>query len=212
MQGGDLFIVSAPSGTGKTTLRRKVLSDLEGFGGVDFSVSYTTREPRAGEAEGGDYHFVSEQRFEAMIAAGAFLEWARYNGNLYGTARDEVLPRLAAGRDVLLEIEVQGAEQVMESYPAVHSIFVLPPSAAALESRLVSRGSDAAGDISRRLAVSLSEIKRYARYEYVIINDDLDRASRALAAIILEKRHRLERVDARVQTILEEFKRASTPR
>jgi guanylate kinase len=143
-----------------------------------------------------------------MIADGRFFEWAEYNDNLYGTTIDEVQPRLARGIDVLLEIEVQGAEQVLRQHPEAHSVFILPPSYQDLERRIRSRNLDEGRDIAGRLAVSIWEIERYALYQYAIINHDVERASQVLAAIILDKRHRLERSDPDVRVILESFQRA----
>ena len=211
MHRGELFILSAPSGAGKTTLIQSLLNGgFARFGGIEFSVSHTTRKPRQGEADGVDYHFIDHATFLDMIAADRFLEWAQVHDNFYGTSRDEVIPRLERGIDVLLDIDVQGAEQVLTRMPEAHSIFVMPPSFAALEQRLESRGLDAAERIARRLAVSLSEIERYERYGYVIINDDASRASEALAAIILEKRHRRERMLDRIQEILKDFQDRGT--
>jgi guanylate kinase len=211
-QRGELFILSAPSGTGKTTLIQSLLKGgLAGFGGIAFSVSYTTRAPRPGEVDGRDYHFVNVATFQEMIAADRFLEWAEVHKNYYGTALDEVLPRLEAGIDVLMDIDVQGAERVLGRYPEAHSIFIMPPSYEDLSRRLQHRGLDEPQAIARRLAVSLWEIKRYDSYRYVIINDDATRASEALAAIILEKRHRQERMRGRVQAILKTFQERGVP-
>lgn len=213
MQRGELFILSAPSGAGKTTLIQGLLSrGLAGFGGIAFSVSHTTRQPRQGEVDGRDYHFIDHASFLQMIANDRFLEWAQVHDNYYGTSRDEVEPRLEQGLDVLLDIDVQGAEQVMARLPEAHGIFVLPPSYEVLEGRLHRRASDGAEQISRRMAVSLSEVMHYDRYRYVIINEDASRASEALAAIILEKRHRQERMLSRIQEILKDFQdRGTTP-
>lgn len=204
---GELFIISAPSGAGKTTLIQNLLlaRNLVDPGSLAFSVSHTTRQPREGEAEGRDYHFVDLPTFEAMVAAGSFLEWAKVHDNCYGTSYQEVFPRLEQGVDVILDIDVQGAEQVQERCPEAHSIFVLPPSYDVLERRLHGRGQDDGPVIARRLAVSLSEIERYDRYHYAIINDDARRAGEILAAIILEKRHRRERMQGRIQEILGSF-------
>jgi guanylate kinase len=209
---GELFILSAPSGAGKTTLIQSLVAGgFADLGGLAFSVSHSTRKPRQGEIDGRDYHFVERAAFEAMVQADAFLEWAKVHDNFYGTSRDEVFPRLERGIDVLLDIDVQGAEQVMEHCPEAHGIFVLPPSYQDLERRLRSRGLDDDQTIAKRLAVSLTEIKRYDRYQYVIINDDARRASEVLAAIILEKRHRRGRMKTRVQEILHDFQDRSTP-
>lgn len=206
MTPGELFILSAPSGAGKTTLIQNLVhgrfSDL---GGLAFAVSHTTRQPRQGELDGRDYQFVDHATFLGMIEADAFLEWAKVHDNYYGTSRQEVFPRLERGIDVLLDIDVQGAEQVVSRVPEAHSIFVLPPGYDALERRLRGRGLDDDATIARRLAVSVGEVNRYDRYRYVIINDDARRASEALAAIILEKRYRRERIQSRVQEILRDF-------
>lgn len=203
---GELFVLSAPSGTGKTTLIRSLLDGgLADFGDICFSVSHTTRSARQGEVDGRDYHFVDHDRFRAMIAADQFLEWAEVHRHYYGTSYDEVLPRLESGVDVIMDIDVQGAERVLKSYPAAHSIFIMPPSYEDLERRLHQRGLDDPDAIARRLAVSLWEIKRYNQYQYVIINQDLERAAEVLAAIILEKRHRLERVEPRIREALAGF-------
>jgi guanylate kinase len=214
MQPGELFILSAPSGAGKTTLIQSLLAGgfAEHHGGLAFSVSHTTRKPRQGEVDGRDYHFVDHATFLGMIEADAFLEWAKVHDNYYGTSRQEVLPRLEEGIDVLLDIDVQGAEQVVKRCPEAHSIFVLPPSYEDLERRLRRRALDDDGAISRRLAVSIQETERYDRYHYVIINDDARRASEALAAIIIEKRHRRVRMQPRIQEILRDFQdRGATP-
>ncbi|MEA2694629.1 MAG: guanylate kinase [Acidobacteriota bacterium] len=203
---GELFILSAPSGTGKTTLIQSMLQGgLANFGGLAFSVSHTTRKPRAGEIDGKDYHFVDHAAFQSMIAGDRFLEWAEVHNNYYGTSFDEVLPRLEQGIDVLMDIDVQGAERVLTRYPEAHSIFIMPPSYDVLDNRLHRRGLDSEQEIARRLAVSLWEIRRYDRYRYVIINDDAHRASDVLAAIILEKRHRQDRMRGRVHSILKDF-------
>ncbi|HVT59889.1 MAG TPA: guanylate kinase [Thermoanaerobaculia bacterium] len=211
-QRGELFILSAPSGTGKTTLIQSLLrGGLAGFGGLAFSVSHTTRKPRPGETDGRDYHFVSAEVFQGMIAADLFLEWAEVHANYYGTSWAEVTPRLEQGIDVLMDIDVQGAERVLARYPAAHSIFIMPPSYDVLASRLSRRALDDPQAIAQRLAVSLWEIRRYDRYQYVIVNDDANRASEVLAAIILEKRHRQEHMRGRVQEILRNFQDRGVP-
>ena len=213
---GELFILSAPSGSGKTTLIRSLLNGpwaavASDAGGLAFSVSHTTRAPRQGEVAGRDYHFASQDEFQAMIDCDGFLEWAEVHGNRYGTAWSEVMPRLERGIDVLLDIDVQGAERVVARYPAAHSIFIMPPSYEALVQRLAGRALDDPQVIDRRLAVALSEMQRYARYKYVIINEDAHRASEVLAAIIVEKRYRQERMFGRVQQILVNFGQRSDP-
>ncbi|MFP5284116.1 MAG: guanylate kinase [Thermoanaerobaculia bacterium] len=208
---GELFILSAPSGAGKTTLVNSLTKGGFALDGLAFSVSYTTRGPRQGEVDGRDYHFVDHAAFLEMIDAQRFLEWAQVHGNFYGTTKDEVFPRLEQGIDVLLDIDVQGAERVMQRHPEAHGIFVMPPSYQDLETRLRRRGLDDSEVIARRLAVALSEMTRYDRYRYVIINDDVQKASSVLAAIILEKRHRQQRMLGRIQEILNDFQlRGST--
>jgi len=204
---GELIILSAPSGAGKTTLIHQLgeAYDWPNDDRPQFSVSHTTRSRRTGEADGVDYHFVDRDSFRRMIADQQFLEWAEVHGELYGTSRHEVVPRLEEGHDVILDIDVQGAAQVMARYPRAQSVFVVPPSYRELERRLLARSREAADEISRRLAVSLSELKCYSSYKYVIVNDDAARAGRLLVAIILEKRQRLERMEASVRRILDSF-------
>lgn len=211
MAKGELFIISAPSGAGKSTLiRRTIEHGLAGHEGVAFSVSHTTRKPRPGEKEGKDYYFVDREAFQKMVEEERFLEWAEVYTQLKGTSLDEVLPRLAQGIDVILDIDVQGAEQVLERFPEAISIFILPPGPQELSRRLHQRGLDEAQEIARRLDVSLWEIRRYTQYQYVIINDDLGRASDLLTAIILEKRSRLARQEDRVEEIVRDFEAANT--
>jgi len=210
MHQGELFILSAPSGAGKTTLINSILSGAVGrFDGLAFSVSHTTRSPRQGEVPDHDYHFVDHETFQRMMANEEFLEWAEVHNNYYGTSKQEVFPRLEAGMDVLMDIDVQGAERVLARYPEAHSIFIMPPSFEDLRKRLNARGLDDPQEIARRLAVSIWEIKRYHRYDHVIINDDAERASEALAAIILERRHRRERMERAVEEVLADFQAAS---
>jgi guanylate kinase len=215
MNRGELFILSAPSGTGKTTLIRSLLLGRLGrFGDIAFAVSHTTRRPRGGEEDGQDYHFVATSQFEEMIAGDRFLEWAEVHNNYYGTSLDEVIPRLEQGMDVLMDIDVQGTERVMSRFvdpttppllTEVHSIFIMPPSYHDLEERLQQRSLDDPQEISRRLAVATWEMKRYDKYHYVIINDDAEEASHILASIILEKRHRRDRMRIRAQQVLRDF-------
>jgi len=206
MERGDLFLISAPSGAGKTTLVRRLLAE-PGFAGgnLHFSVSHTTRPPRPGEQEGVAYHFVSESTFREMIAGDEFLEHATVHGNLYGTAAAEVLPRLDEGTDVLLDVDVQGAEQVMARMEGAVSVFILPPSYGELEARLRGRASESARAVADRLAVALAEVRRYRCYRYVIVNDDADRAGEVLASIILAQRHRTERRRDDVERIAASF-------
>lgn len=202
---GSLFVVAAPSGAGKTSLVRALLADAPL---MQLSVSFTTRTPRPGEVDGRDYFFVDAACFERRREAGEFLEWAEVHGNYYGTSRQAVMPFLEAGLDVIVDLDVQGAERLMHAFPAAHSIFVLPPSYADLVRRLGGRGLDDPEQVARRLAVSRWEIRRYDSYQYVIVNDDLERASRALAAIVLEKRQRRARQQSRIERVLADFERS----
>jgi guanylate kinase len=202
----DLFIVSSPSGAGKTTLIRRVLADPTVRGGsLHFSVSHTTRPPRAGEVSGREYHFVSEDAFRALQAADGFLEWAAVHGNLYGTSRQEVEPRLAEGTDVLLDIDVQGARQVRSKVPEGVKIFVFPPSRAVLEARLRARASDAPDVVARRLSAAAAEMHEFGEYDYAIINDDLEAAVDELRSIIVARRAGRSRRRERLEAILKTF-------
>jgi guanylate kinase len=185
MSKGTLFVVSAPSGAGKTSLVKALRAGLEGF---TVSVSHTTRAMRPGEEHGRDYFFVGREEFESMIAAGAFLEHALVFGNHYGTACTTVAAALDAGSDVLLEIDWQGARQVRALMPDCLSIFILPPSLAALEQRLAARGQDDAETIARRMRDALSELSHYAEYDYLVVNDDFSEALAELRAIVIARR------------------------
>ncbi len=184
---GTLYIIAAPSGAGKTSLVRAL---LEREHGITLSVSYTSRLPRPGEVDGEHYHFVSREVFERMAAGGAFFEYANVHGDYKGTARAAVEPLLAANRDVLLEIDWQGAQQVREKWPEVISIFILPPSRAELERRLRHRASDSAEQIARRIADSRVEIARVEEFDFVVVNDDFALALDDLRAIFAARRLR----------------------
>jgi guanylate kinase len=182
---GALFIVSAPSGAGKTTLVRKLMAVDPG---IRHSVSYTTRAPRPGEQHGHDYNFVDIQTFLAMRERGEFLEWAEVHGNFYGTSRNWLLDEMRAGRDTLLEIDWQGAQQVRELMPHAVTIFIVPPSIEELERRLRSRGQDSEEVIQRRVAAALSELRHVDEFDFVIINNDLQEALADLAAAVRASR------------------------
>jgi guanylate kinase len=187
---GNLIIVSAPSGAGKTTL-------VDGALGRDNrarpSISFTSRRPRAGEKQGVHYHFVSRAEFEAMIANGDFLEWAEVHGNLYGTSRRAVEEVRSSGSDVILTIDIQGAAQARQLFPDAVSVFIMPPSLDALAERLESRGTDTAHDRRLRLESAIHEMEQYVNFDYVVINDDLNRAINELGAIITAERCRTRR-------------------
>ena len=184
---GSLFIVAAPSGAGKTTLVRLL---LEQDRQVKLSVSYTTRAPRPGEENGREYHFIDIQTFLAMREKGEFLEWAEVHGNFYGTSKTWLQQQMAAGQDVLLEIDWQGAQQVREIFPDAVGIFILPPSVEELERRLRGRGSDSEDVIQRRVAAALGEMRHVGEFPFVIINNDLQMALDDLLAAVRASRLR----------------------
>ena len=186
---GILFIISAPSGSGKSTLVTQLRTLVEG---LDFSVSYTTRGPRGSEEDGREYHFTTRETFETMIAAGEFLEWAEVFGNYYGTGLAALAHAKEAGKDLLLDIDVQGAMQVMEKLPEAVSIFILPPSPKVLEMRLRNRSEaekmTVEAVIAKRLAEAEHELKRIRSYKYALVNDVLDQAVAEMRAIVLCER------------------------
>lgn len=182
---GILYIVSAPSGAGKTSLINRLLAITSG---VELSVSYTTRPPRPGEQDGVDYHFIDPHRFQRLLAQEALLEHAVVYDHYYGTGRQTVLDRLAADVDVILEIDWQGARQVRAQLPDSRSIFIVPPSRETLRQRLQNRGQDAAAVIERRMQDAISELSHYHEFDYLIVNDDFDAALDALRAILIANR------------------------
>lgn len=186
--GSTLFVVSAPSGAGKTSLLKELLA---GDDHLAVSVSHTTRAMRPGERDGSDYHFVGVDTFKAMVAEGRFLEHAQVFDNFYGTAQASVEATLARGLDVVLEIDWQGARQVRERIPGAVSVFILPPSRQALEQRLRGRGQDSDETIARRMRDARSETEHYAEYDYLVVNDDFDTALAQLRAIVGAERLRL---------------------
>lgn len=201
-QRGQLFIVSAPSGTGKTTLVERLVQRVPG---LCMSRSYTSRPARPGEQDGVDYNFITRARFEAMAGAGAFLEWADVFGNYYGTGADDTEAVLARGDDVVLVIDVQGARQVRSRGIETIGIFVLPPSAAVLEQRLRGRSKDSEEQIRKRLEVASAEVDEYARYEYVVVNDEIDAAVERLRAIVGAERARVQRMRPGAEGIIGTF-------
>jgi guanylate kinase len=189
---GVLYILSSPSGAGKTTLARRLIAADPG---ITMSVSVTTRKPRPGERDGVDYFFVDDVTFKAMTAAGDLLEWARVFGNSYGTPRATVTAAIDAGKDVLFDIDWQGAQQLSEKMKGdVVRVFVLPPSGQILEQRLKSRAQDPAEVVARRMAAASAEISHWAEYDYVIINSDLEESVHAVTAILAAERLKRERL------------------
>ena len=201
---GLLFIVSAPSGTGKTTLVERLVGEVPR---LTMSRSYTSRPARAGETDGVDYNFVTRHRFEEMVATGDFLEWAEVFGNLYGTCASDTERLLASGEDVVLVIDVQGARQVREKGVPATSIFVMPPSLAVLEQRLRGRSKDSDAAIQRRLEVARDEVTSFGDYEYLVINDDLVGSVDRLRAIVLAERARLARMQPAAYRVLTTFEK-----
>lgn len=199
---GNLIVVSAPSGAGKSSLVERALKRIRK---VRYSVSYTTRAPRGSEREGVDYYFVTDEVFRAMQGRGEFVEFAEVHGYMYGTHRATVEKIMAEGYDVILDIDVQGAEQVSRQMPHAITVFVLPPSRKVLEARLRKRNLNAPEDLARRLRNAAAEVRLYDRFRYVIINDHRDRAFAALKAIISAERRCPDRQRNRVQSILNTF-------
>lgn len=201
---GNLFIVSAPSGAGKTSLVAALLASTPG---VALSISYTTRPPRPGEVNGRDYHFVSREMFVAMAGHGDFLESAEIYGNLYGTSQSWIKAETASGRDILLEIDWQGAAQVRRLFPGCISVFILPPSIQELEARLKGRGKDSPEVIARRMQAARDEISHVAEFDYVIINNKLDEAVLQLRSVVIAARVRRDLQLALHQDMIDQLKR-----
>lgn len=199
---GQLFIVSAPSGTGKTTLVERLVQCVPG---LRMSRSYTSRPARVGEQDGVDYNFITRERFELMVREGQFLEWADVFGNYYGTSAADTEAVLSRGEDVVLVIDVQGARQVRSRGIETIGVFVLPPSAAALEQRLRGRSKDSEEQIRRRLQVASTEVDEYAQYEYVVVNDEIEAAVGRLQAIVGAERARVKRVREDAEVIIGTF-------
>lgn len=189
---GFLFIVSAPSGSGKTTICNAIISRIPS---LKFSVSYTTRNPRRGEVNDKDYTFINKEEFRLMIEKGEFLEWAEVYGEYYGTSKKRIEDLLKDGFDVLLDIDVQGAMQIKRNYNKGVYIFILPPSLNELRRRLEKRRTDLKGEIEKRMKSAIEEIKNYKYYDYVIINEDINLAIRELEAIIVSQKLKTEMLD-----------------
>jgi len=197
-----VFIISAPSGSGKSTLVARLLTEVRD---LMFSISYTTRKPRGAETDGQSYRFVSRQEFEAMIERGEFLEWAQVFGNYYGTHRGILEEARTVGKDVVLDIDVQGARQLIITVPEAVTVFILAPSRQILEQRLRARGEDRDEVIERRLKEAAEEIRNYDAYDYVLINSDLEESVVVLSAIVRAERARRSRIEDRIKPILETF-------
>lgn len=203
---GNLIIVSAPSGAGKTTIVAEV---VRAVAGVRESISYTSRPPRAGEEHGSHYHFITRPEFEAMAEQGEFLEWAEVHGNLYGTSRRAVDEMLQAGADVVLTIDVQGAANARRAFHDAVSVFILPPSYETLLGRLHTRGANGDEDLRLRVRNARHELQQYRHFDYLIVNDELPQAVGELAAVILAARCRRRRRAAQAEQILNTFGQAS---
>lgn len=199
---GTLIVVSAPSGAGKSSLAERVLKRIAD---LRFSISHTTRQPRGSEQDGVDYYFVSEDEFLAMRERDEFLECAEVHGYMYGTCEKPVEELLAQGLDVMLDIDVQGAEEVRRRLPEAILIFIMPPSCEVLEARLQARNLNAADDIERRLRNAAIEVQLYDRFDYVVLNDELDRALALLEAIIIAERCRPDRQRNRIESVIDTF-------
>jgi guanylate kinase len=199
---GDIFVISAPSGTGKSTFIKRAFDDLPG---LVFSISYTTRPPREGEAHGKDYFFIDGPTFDKMLAENGFIEWVQVYQNRYGTGNAWIHEQLAKGRDVLLDLETAGAMRVKELFPAAVLIFLAPPSADALSGRLQGRGKDSEEQISIRMAHAKHEMERWGKYDYIILNDDLETAYKSFKAIFLAARASRKRMAQAAQAALESF-------
>jgi len=199
---GILFVVSSPSGGGKGTLIQRVLNTVPN---LSYSVSYTTRTPRNGEVNGREYFFVTPEQFEAMVGAGEFLEWARVHGKLYGTSRQQVSCEISEGRDIILEVDVQGAASVRRLIPDAVTVFILPPSLEILRKRLIARGTDSEEELALRLRNAPEELKNYKAFDFVIINENVERASAQLESVIEAERARPARQEANIQRIIESF-------
>jgi guanylate kinase len=198
-----VYIISAPSGSGKTTLVSRLLAGLPG---LMFSVSYTTRKPRGDEVDGLSYRFVSREDFEAMIGRDEFLEWAEVFGNYYGTHRGILEEAQAQGKDLVLDIDVQGARQLRSRIPEAVSVFILAPSRQILEQRLRARGEDREDVIERRLRDAAEEIRDYNRYDYIVVNRDLGESDATLRAIVRAERVRRARIEEQIRPILDTFR------
>lgn len=199
---GNLFIVSAPSGAGKSSLINAL---LKSHPDMQVSISHTTRAPRPGELDGVHYHFISVEQFKKLIAENEFLEWAEVFGNYYGTSRSAIIANLRRGIDVFLDIDWQGARQIREQAPGTLGIFILPPSMTTLQHRLVQRGQDSAEVITKRMAQAQNEMQHADEYEYLIINDDFNQALSELTHIVLSQRNNLLSQQSRHRQLMQQL-------
>jgi guanylate kinase len=199
---GNLIIISSPSGGGKGTLIKEILKSVSRIG---YSVSFTTRAAREGEENGRHYFFVGAERFRELITQGEFLEYAEVHGNFYGTSIKQVQGEIELGRDIILEIDVQGAESVKKKIPEAVGIFILPPSFEVLKTRLTTRATETKENLELRLENSFDEVQRFSEFEYIVINDSVERASADLRAIILAERLKRVRQMESIQVILDSF-------
>jgi guanylate kinase len=197
---GTLYIFAAPSGAGKTSLVKALVDSTDN---IEVSVSHTTRAPRPGEIDGVNYHFIDTSKFQEMVAKGDFLEHAQVFDNFYGTARTNIEQRLAAGADVILEIDWQGARQVREQFPDCIGVFILPPSRESLEERLRNRGQDDDEVIARRMRDAVKEMSHYTEFDYLVVNDDFNTALAELGAIVTARRLRTDNQASRYQPMLQ---------
>lgn len=200
---GNLIIISSPSGGGKGTLIREVLKSTPDLA---LSVSYTTRQIRDGEVDGREYHFIGRDRFEELIEQGEFLEYATVHGNYYGTSMSQVHRTVETGVDVILEIDVQGAGIIFEKMPKVVSIFILPPSYEVLRERLTNRATETPQELDLRLSNALEEVQRYKDFKYLVVNDDIARATADIETVIRAERLRRDRQDRAISDILGSFR------
>jgi len=196
---GKLFIISGPSGTGKGTISKRLIDETD----VELSVSMTTRHPREGEVDGKSYYFTSKEEFQRAIESDGFLEWAEVYGNYYGTPKTKVEEKLAAGIDVLLEIDIQGALNVKEAYPNGIFIFILPPSMAELRKRITGRGTDSEESINLRLSQTLKEVSYIDKYDYCVVNGELEEAVARVKAIVIAEH---SRVSKNIYNLIEQYK------
>ncbi len=202
MTKGTLYVISAASGAGKTTLVSAVLQQVSD---IVVSVSHTTRAPRKGEVDGVNYHFINKEKFEAMVEAGDFFESASVFGNMYGTSQQHIQQQLLKGKDVILEIDWQGARQIRQLVSDCKSIYILPPSIAALRERLTSRGQDDEVVINKRMREAVSEMSHYVEFGYLVVNDDFDEARDNLASIIMGERMLFEHQQQKHEKLLAEL-------